>query len=202
MITIKKADLKFGLMYERKSTSKIIIHHSASDTDNINSIHNYHKNRKGWSGCGYHYVIHKNGDIFEGRGKNIVGAHTLGENHDSIGICVCGDLNKSEMTPHQKNSLKELLVYLLAQYERIQIYGHNNFNKTDCPGKNFDSEIIFEAINSSDKSIKITNTLDEALKIIADKKITNSPAYWKNNVNKLEYLENLIINMANYIKNV
>ena len=42
-------------------------------------------------------------------------------------------------------------------------------------------------------------TVDEALKVLADAKIINSPEYWKNATNVVKFIDKLLINMANCI---
>ena len=44
------------------------------------------------------------------------------------------------------------------------------------------------------------NTFEIALNILENKKVITSTEYWKNNASKLQYLEQLIINMAKYIE--
>lgn len=45
-----------------------------------------------------------------------------------------------------------------------------------------------------------TNNFEIALNILENKKVISSTDYWKNNANKLQYVEQLIINMAKYIE--
>ncbi|WP_415328514.1 N-acetylmuramoyl-L-alanine amidase [Clostridium perfringens] len=44
----------------------------------------------GRSGIGYHYFIRKVGCVWNGRPENAKGAHTIGKNSLSIGICLEG----------------------------------------------------------------------------------------------------------------
>jgi N-acetyl-anhydromuramyl-L-alanine amidase AmpD len=146
MFISKNHNLIFGPMDRRKSTEFLIVHHSGSDTDNIFTIHNFHKKDLGWSGVGYHYVIHQNGDCYIGRGEAMVGAHAFGNNHNSIGICFCGNLNVSHLTDAQKKTGIELMMWILKRYPEIKIHTHRDVGKTECPGKNFDVDIIFRAL--------------------------------------------------------
>jgi len=75
----------------RKITS-IIVHCSDSPDSmdvGVTEINQWHL-QQGWSGIGYHYVIRRNGDIEKGRADAEVGAHAMGNNHDSIGVCWIG----------------------------------------------------------------------------------------------------------------
>ena len=192
---IINAGLKFDKLVNRESTEKIIIHHSASDNDDVWSIHNYHVNGNKWNGIGYHFVIHRNGDVYEGRPINTIGAHAQGENSDSIGICVCGDLHRNNMTHEQESSLKELLVYIKSKYVELQLMRHSDVNNTKCPGKNFNDKILLDIMAEE----KITD-VDEALKILVENGIINSPDYWKHVAYMVVHFKIFILNVANYVK--
>ena len=45
----------------------------------------------GWWDIGYNFLIGEDGRVYEGRGWDAVGAHTLGYNSVSIGIAFIGD---------------------------------------------------------------------------------------------------------------
>lgn len=119
-----------------RSIKKIIIHTSASP-DNRTSVDaeeigRWHKAR-GFSSCGYHYVILRSGTLDYGRDERLIGAHCEGQNLDSIGICWVGihDFNGD-----QKRTLLRLCGELLGRYNLVidDIYGHNHFNKhKTCP---------------------------------------------------------------------
>lgn len=131
-----------------RKINKIIIHCSASEFGNAQRIREWHL-EKGWSDIGYHYVIN-NGKVFKddkinqrvqdgfiekGRDDSIVGAHTQGQNSNSIGICLIGN---KDFTKEQFNSLDTLLDSLLKAYNltKNDVYGHYNFSSKTCP--NFD----------------------------------------------------------------
>lgn len=46
-----------------------------------------------WFDIGYNFVIGEDGNVYEGRGWDYVGAHAPGYNTQSIGICVIGDFS-------------------------------------------------------------------------------------------------------------
>lgn len=74
----------------------LIIHCSAVmpfQTSSVEQINEWHLAR-GWSnGCGYHYVIRRDGTIEKGRPDEMVGAHCLNHNRHSLGICYEGGLD-------------------------------------------------------------------------------------------------------------
>lgn len=137
-MNIIETNLSFNTMDIRKSTNRIILHHSGVNVrQSIQIIHDYHKATNGWAGIGYHFYIRTDGSIYRGRPENTVGAHAGGNNSDSIGICFEGNYSEETMTKEQENSGKELLNYLKEKYNVNVIQKHYILNKTDCPGTNF-----------------------------------------------------------------
>lgn len=124
-----------------RKINKIIIHCSATPEGRDNTIEDverWHKAR-GWKGIGYHYVIHLDGSVHQGRSEDEIGAHCSGENSNSIGICYIGGLAKDCSTPKdtrteaQKQSLLELLKELKKRYPNATIHGHSEFAAKACP---------------------------------------------------------------------
>ena len=64
-------------------------------------VHQWHLDR-GWSGCGYHYVIRRDGRLQRGRPLERQGAHSAayGHNKRSIGISMAGGYNCPSGTPN------------------------------------------------------------------------------------------------------
>ena len=123
-----------------RKIDKIILHCSATKEGQVftvKDIDKWHKQR-GWKGIGYHYVILLDGTIQSGRLESEVGAHTVGQNIHSIGICYIGglDLNgksKDTRTDLQKTALENLISDLLKKYPGSTIHGHNEFSSKACP---------------------------------------------------------------------
>lgn len=130
-----------------RKIKKLIIHCSASDVpshDDISVIKNWHLER-GWKDVGYHFFITKKGSLQQGRNTEEVGAHCEGHNQDSIGICLSGE---KEFTEIQFRRLWELLADLKAKYRLTNnnIYPHKYFNKKKtCP--NFDVQEVIQKNN-------------------------------------------------------
>lgn len=119
----------------------LIIHCSAVmpyQTSSVEQINKWHL-AKGWTnGCGYHYVIRRDGSIEKGRPDEMVGAHCLKHNRHSLGICYEGGLDANgnhtdTRTPEQKESMRILLTELTKKYPKALIVGHNTFSDKDCP---------------------------------------------------------------------
>ena len=124
--------------------NKIIIHHSLtkdSETVSWGAIRKYHVETEGWRDIGYHFGIELIGDHYEtllGRRPDMEGAHTIGQNSQSLGICVVGNFDIDPLTDGIKNALHNLLAWLIPLYriDNHAIYGHCEFAPKTCPGKN------------------------------------------------------------------
>lgn len=111
----------------------IIIHCSATkETQNVSveTITQWHKDR-GFKNIGYHYYITKDGVIHKGRTEESSGAHTVGYNSNSIGICYEGGLDvkgkpKDTRTQEQKESLIDLILDIKSRYNIKKIMGHRD----------------------------------------------------------------------------
>ncbi len=119
----------------RQSTKYIILHHRGGDGD-VESIHRLHL-KNGYSGIGYHFYVRKDGQIFQGRPKETVGAHCLNNNYNSVGICFEGNFENEEMGYAQKRAGAELIEYLKKIYKEARVVCHRDMLETACPGKNF-----------------------------------------------------------------
>ena len=140
---LPKPNYGFGgiLKQSKRAIKEIIIHCTATPegrVETVQSIRNMHK-AKGWSDIGYHYLIGLNGECWEGRNVNLIGAHCEGHNSNSIGVCYVGGVDKKMQakdtrTEKQKDALVALLKDLRKLYPKAKIYGHHDFNKgKSCP---------------------------------------------------------------------
>ncbi|HBB66369.1 MAG: hypothetical protein A2X28_02225 [Elusimicrobia bacterium GWA2_56_46] len=102
-------------------------------------LQDYHQNGRGWIDLGYHFVIDPQGDIFEGRPVNVVGAHVRGRNDGNIGISVMGNYHPPVSQKPTKETLYtfvEMGKYLKTAYniDISSFYAHRDIGNTDCPG--------------------------------------------------------------------
>lgn len=120
---------------------KIIIHCSATPEGmetTVEEITKWHKAR-GFRTIGYHFVIHLDGSLSRGRQTEEIGAHCIGQNKNSIGICYIGGMDrlgkfpKDTRTEKQKHALNMLLETLKDKYPIATIHGHNEFAKKAYP---------------------------------------------------------------------
>lgn len=99
----------------------------------VKEIREWHLAR-GFNDIGYHYVIRRDGTIEAGRPLEKPGAHAVGYNSQSIGICYAGgkgdnDKPEDNRTPAQKQALHDLVNSLKQQFPQAKIVGHR-----DLPG--------------------------------------------------------------------
>lgn len=127
----------------------IIIHCSDSPFGNAAVIDGWHRER-GFNRIGYHYVIgngngSKPGEIEEGRAVDQVGAHAVGYNSNSIGICLIGP-----PFHHDQILVAVSLVRRLAREYKIpyeNVLGHREVpsgSSKECPIVNM--ELFREAL--------------------------------------------------------
>lgn len=135
-----------------KNTPKsLIIHHEAPPSivtgDRFNAVDQYHKDL-GWGGIGYHYFIEKSGLVKQGRKDDEEGAHTIGQNTSSLGICLAGNFDLELPTPQQIKSLRMLCQEKMQQYgiPLEKVYPHRKFAKKSCYGAKLSDQWIRDVI--------------------------------------------------------
>lgn len=129
--------------------TEIIIHCSATPEGKdftVEDIRRWHLARK-FADIGYHYVIYRDGNVHKGRAENIAGAHCLGHNAHSIGICYIGGVAKDgktpkdTRTPQQKTALRQLVNQLKFYNPHATVHGHNEFSSKVCPSFNVQKDL-------------------------------------------------------------
>lgn len=129
----------------------LIIHHSGgTDANPLQDSSNYtvkqcdadHKLRFGMKSSlgwyvGYTYFIDKKGVITQTRKDGEEGAHTIGLNSTSIGICLAGNFDATLPTEAQKVALKGLLEKKVKEFNILpsSIVPHRKFANKTCYGK-------------------------------------------------------------------
>jgi transcriptional regulator with XRE-family HTH domain len=105
----------------------VAVHISDSNRMSIDECNDWHRAR-GWDGCGYNFVIQRDGTIDTARGFERVGAHVKGWNTRLLGVCFVG---KRDATPAQLEAFRGLLHGL--HIEALQVVPHRKFAAKECP---------------------------------------------------------------------
>eukprot|EP00095_Tigriopus_kingsejongensis_P005663 maker-scaffold209_size256900-snap-gene-1.26 protein:Tk05663 transcript:maker-scaffold209_size256900-snap-gene-1.26-mRNA-1 annotation:"peptidoglycan recognition protein" len=126
----------------------MFIHHSAGAScsskseciQEVKGIQNYHMDSNGWSDIGYSFLIGGDGNVYEGRGWNKVGAHTYGFNSVGYGIDFIGTFTSTNPTQAAQDAylqLAECGVALGHVAGSFELKGHRQTGSTECPGNTF-----------------------------------------------------------------
>lgn len=115
----------------------IAIHNTGSDND-IDTDTDWHMDNNKWVFNGYGYYIDKDGTIYKVRGHEYMNAGVMFHNSHIVSVALRGNFEVDEPTPLQLESLAYLIDYIKKECRNIQtVAGHNKWNHTSCPGKNF-----------------------------------------------------------------
>lgn len=124
---------------------------------------------------GYHYYIEKDGSLHQGRLDTDEGAHTVGYNQKSIGICLAGNFDLTLPTEAQVATLKALLKAKTAQFNipSTKVVPHRTFAKKTCYGQKLSDSWAASLLTDApvvDKAAVIAKAsalLAEAMRLIA-----------------------------------
>ncbi|WP_141781836.1 peptidoglycan recognition protein family protein [Nocardioides albertanoniae] len=152
------------------SLKQVHIHHTATSNNYsrgdvpgiIRGIYSYHTRSLGWFDIAYNFLIDKYGRVWEGRsgGVNrlVKGAHTLGFNHQSMGLALIGNFEHVRPSDDALIQTERMAAWKLdmagrdergkvmtvskgsdrfAPGRRVRVWvidGHFHTNETSCPG--------------------------------------------------------------------
>jgi len=120
---------------------KIVYHYTTSE--NVDGVVSWLCNPG--SSVSAHYVIAKDGTIYQLVQDDQRAWHAYQHNLDSIGIEVCAKTGQ-KMTKPQEDALKDLTLYLCGEYPTIGLITGHRFlykdNYTDCPSALFGEATI------------------------------------------------------------
>ena len=134
----------------------IIVHHSGGSDLNplqdssdftfaqCEALHKQRFNLRSFLGfyTGYQYYIDKTGKVWHARLDTETGAHTIGFNTSSIGICLAGNFDATLPTDAQVNALRTLLQEKMKQWciPLANIVPHRFAAPKTCYGKRLSDE--------------------------------------------------------------
>lgn len=131
--------------------TRITLHHSGSMLqDNqkapqrLRDHQAYHQVDQGWPDLAYHYVVDRNGHVYEGRPVWAVG--DTNTDYDPTGhflICCEGEFNHQTPTPDQLEAAAGLAAWASARYDVSldAVSGHRDVASTSCPGEALYTEL-------------------------------------------------------------
>ena len=139
---------------------EIIVHCTATNSkwfedrrveEVVKEITRWHTEERGWSDCGYHAIIHRDGAVGLARPVERTGAHCRGKNKGTIGVSLVGgrgatadDRFEDNFTPEQDRALRDLIDEYKGRFPGIlKVTGHNDYASKACPG--FDVREWYEA---------------------------------------------------------
>jgi len=121
---------------------RFVIHHSATSSGSPELYAKHHIEKNGWPGIGYHFVIQKDGTIYQTNRLQTISYNVGGYNTGSVGICLTGNYEVETPPAAQMDSLLWLLRKLAGELGPYPIYPHRQFSETKCPGDNLDIQYI------------------------------------------------------------
>lgn len=137
------------------------VHHTVNANDYsreqvpgmLRSIYAYHTRSRGWSDVGYNFLVDKFGRIWEGRyggvTRPVIGAHTLGYNHESFAASAIGNFDIASPPEAVVKAYGRLMGWKLGLHginaaatsvtiagrRFAAINGHRDAGSTACPGR-------------------------------------------------------------------
>jgi N-acetylmuramoyl-L-alanine amidase len=183
-------ELEAELRATNREITEVVVHWTGTFLNQdigAEEVHSWHTQR-GFSGCGYHYLIRKDGRLQRGRPLERAGAHALanGHNNFSIGIsfvagynCMSGDPDRDQkvgsgsINENQFKSFDNFMRAFYKVYPGGQAFGHadtDDKGKTD-PG--FDVEdYVFNKFGKQ-------NTTLGSEKAKSRVELVNTPPHWQ-----------------------
>lgn len=150
-----------GGLSPRQNTDYIVLHHADASICSAQDVHRWHLN-KGWTGIGYHYFVRKDGTVYRGRPRDVIGAHTQGHNYHSVAICAEGDYELETMPLAQQKAITELVAELKTIYPKAKVVGHRELQATACPGSRYPLDQIKAG------TVPVNAVIEEVLSMFKD----------------------------------
>lgn len=138
--------------YGNHRPNRITIHHTVTPTHDsmsaparVRQIQAFHQQGNGWCDIGYHYLISRDGRIFQGRPQTKLGSHVGNNNTGNVGISLLGNFETGRPSDAQLRATAQLVDWLGRTYgiprARSHVKGHRQYGGTACPGRNVYSKL-------------------------------------------------------------
>jgi hypothetical protein len=144
---------------------EVTIHHSASAFHSQNSAaparmrsHQRFHIDQGWPDIAYHFMIDRNGNVYEGRSP--IGRGDTFTEYDPSGhflVMIDGDFNSQIPSAVQVESLARMVAWGIEEYgiDPTRVAGHRDHASTSCPG-----EHLYELLESGDLARRVAELND------------------------------------------
>ncbi|MEM9492941.1 MAG: carboxypeptidase regulatory-like domain-containing protein, partial [Myxococcota bacterium] len=127
------------------SPYRLTIHHTVTPTVDslspearLRQIQSFHQDVRGWCDVGYHFLVSRDGRLWEGRPSGVLGSHVGGANSGNVGVSFMGTHDSTPITDTQLNKVAGLIDAVTDQYgisiSSTTIKGHRDRGSTSCPG--------------------------------------------------------------------
>lgn len=166
----------------------IVIHHSASTSDNYASIKAFHRER-GWQDAAYHLIL-SNGStsvplgFLEATGRYRLLSYSPATknvwcNLTGLHLCIVGDYDQQEVPQQLRPPLAHAIQSLQKMYhlDDSQIIFHRDCSPTSCPGRFITKEKITAWL--AEEAAKCPPVIeDQQLEVIGSPSISISQFLW------------------------
>lgn len=168
------------------SPQMIIVHHTGGTDADIFADTSHHTAEiiEAWHykrftnsrGIGYHYIIEKDGKVSAGRPEHVSGAHCVGYNSKSLGICIVGNFDATSPTKEQEQAFIELYRDITKRNGELEVKEHRDFANKTCPGRNIEKDTFAKiAKNAIEPKRELLDSEPEAIKL-AEKELEQPDA--------------------------
>lgn len=164
--------------------TKIITHHAVSGTQHtaqdvdawhklrwLGFVSKYFKNEKGESyHVGYHYVIEWDGKVVQCRDEREEGAHCVGMNKSSIGICFMGNFDAHLPSKKQEAAFQKLYKGIVKRYPALtpeNIVPHRKYANKSCHGKLLSDTYFAELVSEEALQKRVLDLQAVVIKLLS-----------------------------------
>ena len=150
--------------FTEHTIERITVHHTAALLEDnrlapgLTQQHQADHQGLGWPDVAYHYLIDRNGHVYEGRPHTAVGdTRTSYDPPGHLLIAAKGNFEEQERTPTHPESLVAMVAWGVSEFDvpPSAITGHRDWAATACPG-----ESLYATIASGDLAAAVAEEVE------------------------------------------
>lgn len=111
----------------------------------VQSIQATHQRQRNWADIGYHFLIDRQGLVWQGREMRYQGAHVSGQNEGNIGVMLMGNFQEQRPTSEQVAGLQRTVLTLQRRFRvpvaKVRTHQEWPTAATECPGRILQAEM-------------------------------------------------------------